>query len=311
MAVQDFKVKHGIVAAGDVTVGSSIVRGTVPGTSVSLFDTSTGAITLGGAGSTLTVQNLTVSGTTTTVNSSTLDVVDINITLAKGNSTDAGANGGGITLAATAPKTITYDNVNSNWTSSEHWNIVTGKSFKINNAVVLDSTILYVNKLKASSTAGPIYYSDAAGTYTSEAQLAVSRGGTGASAVTQYGLVFGATTSAYSSVAAGTTGQMLVATTSAAPSWSASPTLTTSLTVPLIQGTAGAAGTITIRGGTDTAGTVALNAATINSSNATVALFATPTTVTVFAAATSLTIGGVNAPTDDNHRWIVGNYCYL
>lgn len=296
MAVQDFKVKHGIVAAGDVTVGSSIVRGTTPGTSVSLFDTSTGAITLGGAGSTLTVQNLTVSGITTTVNSSTLDVVDTNITLAKGNLTDAGASGGGITLAATAPKTITYDNVNSNWTSSEHWNIVTGKSFKINNAVVLDSTTLYVNKLKASSTAGPIYYSDAAGTYTSEAQLAVSRGGTGASAVTQYGLLFGATTSAYSSVAAGTTGQMLVATTSAAPSWSASPTLTTSLTVPLIQGTAGAAGTITIRGGTDTAGTVALNAATINSSNATVALFATPTTVTAFAAATSLTIGGVNAP---------------
>jgi len=50
--------------------------------------------------------------------------------------------------------------------------------------------------------------------------LPVANGGTGQStALTQYGVVYGSSTTAMGNTAAGTTGQVLIATTSAAPSW--------------------------------------------------------------------------------------------
>ena len=42
--------------------------------------------------------NLTVSGTTTAINTSNLDITDINITVAKGATSNALANGAGITV---------------------------------------------------------------------------------------------------------------------------------------------------------------------------------------------------------------------
>jgi hypothetical protein len=87
--------------------------------------------------------DLTVNGTTTTLNSTTLTIDDINIELGSGVTyTNATANGGGITLKSYVDKTIIWDSTNSNWTSSEDWNLPTGKVFKINNASVLSSTTL-------------------------------------------------------------------------------------------------------------------------------------------------------------------------
>ena len=87
--------------------------------------------------------DLTVNGTTTTINSTTLTIDDINIELGSGVTyTNATANGGGITLKGTTDKTIIWDSANDNWTSSENWNIPTGKVFKINNASVLSATTL-------------------------------------------------------------------------------------------------------------------------------------------------------------------------
>lgn len=103
----------------------------------------------------------------------------------------------------------------------------------------------------------------------------------------------------------GSTGQILIATTGSAPSWSATPTITTSFTVPLIQGTGSTGGTVTIRGGTDTTGTVALNAATVNSSVSTLALFGTPTTVNAFGAATAITMGATTGTTTINNSLVI------
>ena len=87
--------------------------------------------------------NLTVDGTTTTMNSTTLQVDDKNIELGTVDSpSDTTADGGGITLKGSTDHTITWDNSNDNWTSSEHWNLVTGKVFKINNASVLSASTL-------------------------------------------------------------------------------------------------------------------------------------------------------------------------
>jgi hypothetical protein len=121
----------GAVALAASPVFTTPTLGDATATSLS----TSGNVTVGG--------NLTVSGTTTTINSTTLAVNDLNIEIGKVTTpSDLTANGGGITLKGTTDKTITYDSTNTNWTSSENWNIATGKTFKINNATVLSATAL-------------------------------------------------------------------------------------------------------------------------------------------------------------------------
>jgi hypothetical protein len=88
--------------------------------------------------------NLTVNGTTSTINSTTLTVQDKDIVLGQTSSpTDAGANGGGIVLKGTTDKSITYSVAKDAWESSENINIPGDKSIKINNIDVLTiSTVL-------------------------------------------------------------------------------------------------------------------------------------------------------------------------
>jgi len=121
----------------------------------------TGAITLDSTGATgtniggdLTISgNLTVNGTTTTINATTLTVDDKNIELGSVTTpTNTTADGGGITLRGTTDKTIIWDNANGNWTSSENWNLVTGKAFKINNVSVLTATTLGSSVVSSSLT---------------------------------------------------------------------------------------------------------------------------------------------------------------
>jgi membrane-bound inhibitor of C-type lysozyme len=84
---------------------------------------------------------LQVNGTLTFLNSDTLQVEDKNIEMGKVTTpTDTTANGGGITLLGATNKTIIWDSTNSNWTSSEHFNLASGKSYKSNNVVVIDSS---------------------------------------------------------------------------------------------------------------------------------------------------------------------------
>ena len=84
--------------------------------------------------------NLSVNGTTTTINTATLTVDDKLIELGDvASPTNTTANGGGITLKGTTDKTILWDSTNANWTSSENWNIASGKTLKINNVTLLDT----------------------------------------------------------------------------------------------------------------------------------------------------------------------------
>lgn len=83
--------------------------------------------------------NLTVNGTTTTVNSTIMSIDDKNIELGATNSpSDSLADGGGIILKGTTDHTLTWSNDRDAWDSSEHVNLVSGKAFKINNVVVID-----------------------------------------------------------------------------------------------------------------------------------------------------------------------------
>jgi len=87
--------------------------------------------------------NLIVSGTTTTINSTTLTVDDKNIELGSTASpSDATADGGGITLKGTTDKTFNYVNATTAWTSSEDLNLLTGKVYEINGTTVLSASTL-------------------------------------------------------------------------------------------------------------------------------------------------------------------------
>jgi len=84
--------------------------------------------------------NLTVSGTQTIINTSVLDVEDINITLGKVSSpSDTTANNGGITLKGSTDKTFNWLNATDSWTSSEHIEIASGKNLKV------DGTTFFVD----------------------------------------------------------------------------------------------------------------------------------------------------------------------
>ena len=97
--------------------------------------------------------NINVTGTSTTVNSTTLDVDDKNITMGSvGSPSDVTADGGGITLKGATDKTIICDNANDNWTSNQDWNISTGKVFKINNVSMLSNTALGTSVVGSSLT---------------------------------------------------------------------------------------------------------------------------------------------------------------
>jgi hypothetical protein len=104
----------------DPTADRTITLPDVTGTVVTTGNLS--AITSVGTLASLTVTgDLTVNGTTTTINSTTLSVDDKNITLGDVETpTDTTADGGGITLKGATDKTFNWVDATDSWTSSEH-----------------------------------------------------------------------------------------------------------------------------------------------------------------------------------------------
>jgi hypothetical protein len=151
--------------------------------------------------------DLTVNGTTTTINSTTLTVDDKNIELGSVESpTDAGADGGGITLKGATDKTLNWVDATDAWTSSEHLNLLTGKKFYIAGTEVLSGTTLGSGVTGSSLTSvGTITTGVWNGT-----DIAVADGGTGASdagaARTNLGLVIGTDVQAYNATLAAVAG---------------------------------------------------------------------------------------------------------
>tara|TARA_R110000787_G_scaffold150515_1_gene264414 strand:+ start:11845 stop:13221 length:1377 start_codon:yes stop_codon:yes gene_type:complete len=87
--------------------------------------------------------NLTVSGTTTTVDTVNLTVKDKNIELGVVSTpSNTTADGGGITLKGATDKTINWVDSTDAWTLSEHINIASAKEYRIAGTKVLDATSL-------------------------------------------------------------------------------------------------------------------------------------------------------------------------
>jgi hypothetical protein len=132
------------VDGGDITTNA---------TTFNLLNTNATTLNVGGAATTLNMGNasgtvniagnLTVNGTTTTINSTTVSVDDKNIELGSvASPNDTTADGGGITLKGATDKTLNWVNSTAAWTSSENFDLASGKVYRINNASVLSSTTL-------------------------------------------------------------------------------------------------------------------------------------------------------------------------
>lgn len=144
---------------------------------------SNGSVTLSLASNVVIPENLTVTGdlivngNTTTLNTSTLVVEDKNIVLANTSSpTDTTADGAGITVIGTTEKTLNWVDSTDAWTSSENFDLASGKSYMVNGAVVLSNTTLGSGIINSSLTSlGTV----TTGTWNA-GTIAIAYGGTGA-----------------------------------------------------------------------------------------------------------------------------------
>lgn len=153
----------GMTLSGDLAVNGADITTTSTGTAT-VFNNNATTLNIGGAATSMTIGastatinlgggttgatvnvkgNLVVEGTTTTVNSTTITVDDKNIELGSVTSpTDAGADGGGITLKGTTDKTINWLLSTAAWTFSESVDLASGKVYRINGTQVLSSSAL-------------------------------------------------------------------------------------------------------------------------------------------------------------------------
>jgi len=242
------------------------ISGTLSGTNTVTVATTAGII----SGQTLTkVSGTGVFGTNAkvlAVLSLTQFTTDVNhvttgaIVFDVGGATDITANGGGITLKGTTDKTLNWVSATPAWTSSENFDLASGKTYKINATDVLSSTTLgsavvnsSLTKVGALSggTAGFVKV-DASGNLTSDNSTYLTTSSASSTyqpldtdlttiaglSATQGNIIVGNSSNAWSTLAPGTSGYILTSNgAGAVPSWQqftpVEPTFATDLVVYL------------------------------------------------------------------------------
>jgi len=126
------KAPDGSAAAPSFSFNSDNNSGISGGSDTLTFSTAgVGRMTISATGLVNIPGDLTVNGTTTTINTTNLDVEDKNITLGKVSTpSDTTADGGGLTLKGATDKTFNWVNSTDSWTSSEHISVSGQKEFR-------------------------------------------------------------------------------------------------------------------------------------------------------------------------------------
>lgn len=300
-----------MTVAGDLNVNGGDLK--TSAATASLFDANATTITIGAAATSMTIGastatinlgsgstgatinvkgNLTVEGTTTTINSTTLTVDDKNIEIGSVTTpSDTTADGGGITLKGATDKTIIwYDNSSTGipadaWNSSEHFNIASGKAYYINGTSVLNGTTLGSGVTGSSLTSVGTLTSGTLGAgFTT---VATSVGGTGLTSFTTNGAVYATSTSALTTgtlpVASGGTG--ITSFGSGVATWLGTPS-----SANLASAVTDETGSGSLVFGTSPAFTTSVTTGSTTFS----AFNATATTLNIGGAATTLTMGATS-----------------
>ena len=121
------------IAVGTVSSGNITTTGELRGPASLVIDP---AAVGDNTGTVIIKGNLQVDGATTTINSTTLTVDDLNLTLASGAANGTAANGAGITIDG-ASATLTYNSTGDKWAFN--------KSLEINGSLVSDSSGRFSN----------------------------------------------------------------------------------------------------------------------------------------------------------------------
>ena len=198
--------------------------------------------------------DLTVNGTTTTLNTTNLAITDKNIMIADGSSNNAASNGAGITIegGSDADKTITWTSATGDFDMSENVDVASTKVYKVDGTSVLSATALGTGVLASSLTSvgvlaspeftTPVLGTPAVGSVLTNCTgtaanltagnatlaaglstpLAVASGGTTLTGFTAGDILYASSATALAKLAKGTAGQSLKMNSGAtAPEWAA------------------------------------------------------------------------------------------
>ena len=114
-----FAIGQAVSTTSNVTFNDITVSGTLNSNDIT-------AASVNIAGDAVITGNLTVNGTTTTINSATLSVADLNIIVAKDAATAVAANGAGLTVnGPTIPATLLYSSADDRWNLNKNLNVTT------------------------------------------------------------------------------------------------------------------------------------------------------------------------------------------
>ena len=155
LSVDDKNIELGAVIAiaslsstSDITATSNIVNvASTSGLIVGQALTKTGGTGAFGASPVIDSIVSATQFTVTPVHATTGSII-----FSVSGATDITADTGGITLKGATNKTFNWLNATSSWTSSENLDIVTGKTYKINNVAVLSATTLGSSVVNSSLT---------------------------------------------------------------------------------------------------------------------------------------------------------------
>ena len=150
----DLKLANGTEAAPSLAFTSSTSTGLYRSAANELSITTNGgqAIKVESNNKTTIYGDLVVTGGTTTISSTQIDVNDKNLQLATGNSSDSGADGGGLTVKGASDKTWNWVDSTDAWTANQHIDVTTGKVYKIAGTEVLNATTLGAGIVNSSLT---------------------------------------------------------------------------------------------------------------------------------------------------------------
>ena len=157
MAVKDFIVKNNTQMAGHITVGGYLAGPTSFVIDPAGVGDNTGTVVIAG--------DLQVDGTQTSINSTTVNINDLNLTLADGAANASAANGAGLTIDG-ANATFTYNSGTDKFVVNKS---ITGIAYADISGIPTDHialTDISVGTPASASGSGAIAYNNSTGVFT-------------------------------------------------------------------------------------------------------------------------------------------------